>query len=60
MLKSPLRCVLPTVVCSPPYGDALGKLTLIGAVVEWILELGGPQGVPKLGEPGFELGLPVG
>ena len=44
----------------PPYGDVLGKLTLIGAVAVRLPELGGPLGLPEFGGLGFKLGLPVG
>ena len=59
-MKSPLQCFLPTVNCLPPYGNTLGKRTLTGAVAEWIPGLGGSRGMPDLGGPDFEFGLPIG
>ena len=38
----------------------LGKNTLIGAVTEWIPDLGGSRGMSDLGGPHFEFGLPIG
>ena len=60
VLKPPLLRFQPTVICLPTYGNALGKLTLIGAVTVQLPELDGPLALPELGGPGFEFSLSVG